>query len=108
VILAFRHCERSEAIQSRTAKSGLLRRFAPRNDGSWQRVGKEVRCSPKGVDGRVPTASTLFVHQVVGTLRFAHPYAGEGQVGRLIASTSLPPALMRAMASLVFSIAVAM
>jgi hypothetical protein len=30
----FRHCERSEAIQSggRHAISGLLRRFAPRND----------------------------------------------------------------------------
>jgi hypothetical protein len=28
-----RHCERSEAIQSFPPKSGLLRRFAPRNDG---------------------------------------------------------------------------
>ena len=28
-----RHCERSEAIQSRVRDSGLLRRFAPRNDG---------------------------------------------------------------------------
>jgi len=29
-----RHCERSEAIQSlRRAAQGLLRRFAPRNDG---------------------------------------------------------------------------
>jgi hypothetical protein len=29
-----RHCERSEAIQLGTAKTdGLLRRFAPRNDG---------------------------------------------------------------------------
>jgi hypothetical protein len=30
-----RHCERSEAIQSNTCGSGLLRRFAPRNDGAW-------------------------------------------------------------------------
>jgi hypothetical protein len=29
----FRHCERSEAIQSVAGRSGLLRRFAPRNDG---------------------------------------------------------------------------
>jgi hypothetical protein len=28
-----RHCERSEAIQTCLAKTGLLRRFAPRNDG---------------------------------------------------------------------------
>jgi hypothetical protein len=28
-----RHCERSEAIQGRDKDSGLLRRFAPRNDG---------------------------------------------------------------------------
>ena len=28
-----RHCERSEAIQSHVRDSGLLRRFAPRNDG---------------------------------------------------------------------------
>ncbi|MFO1103902.1 MAG: DNA cytosine methyltransferase [Methylocystis sp.] len=28
-----RHCERSEAFQSREAASGLLRRIAPRNDG---------------------------------------------------------------------------
>ena len=27
------HCERSEAIQGRHAQSGLLRHFAPRNDG---------------------------------------------------------------------------
>ena len=29
-----RHCERSEAIQCRQVKAGLLRRFAPRNDGA--------------------------------------------------------------------------
>jgi hypothetical protein len=29
-----RHCERSEAIQRQRSKTGLLRRFAPRNDGS--------------------------------------------------------------------------
>jgi hypothetical protein len=28
-----RHCERSEAIQLCVLNSGLLRRFAPRNDG---------------------------------------------------------------------------
>src|SRR5882672_12592912 len=28
-----RHCERSEAIQDHARDSGLLRRFAPRNDG---------------------------------------------------------------------------
>jgi hypothetical protein len=28
-----RHCERSEAIHSDKVQSGLLRRFAPRNDG---------------------------------------------------------------------------
>ena len=33
VCLSDRHCERSEAIQNRGADSGLLRRFAPRNDG---------------------------------------------------------------------------
>jgi hypothetical protein len=33
-VSAFRHCERSEAIQSPEAKPGLLRRFAPRNDGA--------------------------------------------------------------------------
>src|SRR5213079_696775 len=31
--LLARHCEQSEAIQSVTLCSGLLRRFAPRNDG---------------------------------------------------------------------------
>ena len=30
---AFRRCERSDAIQRRDKDSGLLRRFAPRNDG---------------------------------------------------------------------------
>ena len=30
---AFRHCERSEAIQSATRGYGLLRRFAQRTDG---------------------------------------------------------------------------
>jgi hypothetical protein len=29
-----RHCERSEAIQLLSHKAGLLRRFAPRNDGA--------------------------------------------------------------------------
>ena len=38
--LSTRHCERSEAIQSlidqyRANGSGLLRRYAPRNDGGW-------------------------------------------------------------------------
>ncbi len=33
VIAASRHCERSEAIQFCSAEAGLLRRFAPRNDG---------------------------------------------------------------------------
>src|ERR1700675_2271861 len=31
--LFFRHCERSEAIHRAARKSGLLRRYAPRNDG---------------------------------------------------------------------------
>jgi len=30
-----RHCERSEAIQHCEPSPGLLRRFAPRNDGLW-------------------------------------------------------------------------
>ena len=30
-----RHCERSEAIHLSELKNGLLRRFAPRNDGRW-------------------------------------------------------------------------
>jgi hypothetical protein len=29
-----RHCERSEAIQKASSKTGLLRRYAPRNDGA--------------------------------------------------------------------------
>ncbi len=32
----FRHCERSEAIQLCQIKAGLLRRFAPRNDGGYR------------------------------------------------------------------------
>jgi hypothetical protein len=32
-----RHCERSEAIQPCAVNSGLLRRFAPRNDGTRAR-----------------------------------------------------------------------
>ena len=38
-IMCNRHCERSEAIQKPQTKTGLLRRCAPRNDGSltrWQ------------------------------------------------------------------------
>jgi hypothetical protein len=35
-LLLNRHCERSEAIQKLQAKNGLLRRFAPRNDGVVQ------------------------------------------------------------------------
>ena len=34
-----RHRERSEAIQSAGAAPGLLRRFAPRNDGAWLALG---------------------------------------------------------------------
>ena len=32
---ATRHCERSEAIQGAPTPTGLLRRYAPRNDG-WE------------------------------------------------------------------------
>ena len=32
--LTFRHCERSEAIQGHNRSPGLLRRYAPRNDGA--------------------------------------------------------------------------
>src|SRR5260370_37258476 len=32
-LCCFRHCERSEAIHRAARKSGLLRRYAPRNDG---------------------------------------------------------------------------
>jgi hypothetical protein len=31
-----RHCERSEAIHRAERKNGLLRRFAPRNDGKYR------------------------------------------------------------------------
>ncbi len=37
-----RHCERSEAIHGSTAKSGLLRRFTPRNDGWFKRHVRHI------------------------------------------------------------------
>ena len=43
--LTNRHCERSEAIHSSAKKNGLLRRFAPRNDGELRRhtMLREIR-----------------------------------------------------------------
>ena len=38
-----RRCERSEAIQRAACRTGLLRRFAPRNDGKGKRGGR--RCA---------------------------------------------------------------
>jgi hypothetical protein len=39
-----RHCERSEAIQnSLQEKTGLLRRFAPRNDGDTSTLSQKNR-----------------------------------------------------------------
>src|SRR6185369_11812635 len=43
ILSADRHCERSEAIHVSARKNGLLRRYAPRNDG-WTWVS---RSSPR-------------------------------------------------------------
>src|SRR5258708_27096921 len=40
-----RHCERSEAIQRAHAQTGLLRRFAPRNDGKTNLIYRPRRSS---------------------------------------------------------------
>src|SRR3954447_23335479 len=40
-----RHCERSEAIQLVNHKAGLLRRFAPRNDG----CAGQISVTPVGI-----------------------------------------------------------
>jgi hypothetical protein len=53
-----RHCERSEAIQVRQRRSGLLRRYAPRNDGSvppLARVRMTARTSPHPAASRPPS-----------------------------------------------------
>jgi hypothetical protein len=41
----FRHCERSEAIQDRVRRFGLLRRFASRNDDSIRLILNSSRSS---------------------------------------------------------------
>ena len=53
-----RHCERSEAIYSGCATAGLLRRFAPRNDGPRRRARRRRPLrSWRGSSSAFPTRS---------------------------------------------------
>jgi hypothetical protein len=56
-----RHCERSEAIQRPQRKTGLLRRFAPRNDGIASTVILRSRALARRLEGR-PQAPALVAY----------------------------------------------
>ena len=83
-----RHCERSEAIQSRVRVSGLLRRFAPRNDerairlaiARWLMDPGSAPGSGETTNGAPPLAAAAQV-PLCATLRRISPgtcYAGPG------------------------------
>src|SRR5262249_159553 len=58
-----RHCERSEAIQSFTRDSGLLRRLAPRNDNAKQLFENRIGIFHVAASCRVGKATTSAVAQ---------------------------------------------
>ena len=79
--LGRRHCERSEAIQlSRSRKAGLLRRFAPRNDGGAS--CDKFDTSGKSVKTRQPLAAKIFRFTILKiriiTIAVSSPRRGVG------------------------------
>jgi hypothetical protein len=86
---AGRHCERSEAIQERWRVSGLLRRFAPRNDGSV--IASEATQSRRRCRCWIASSLTLLVllrHNIC-RLRLAWRAPQHGHRGKLLAIASI-------------------
>src|SRR5665213_1979363 len=95
-----RHCERSEAIhRAAGAEAGLLRRFAPRNDGD-RVIAKGIELMTKGFASTTDMAEKKITFSEIGTDLYAFTAEGDpnsavivGDDGCLVFDAQATPAM---------------